>query len=218
MTITKVDKLEGDAEVRYIRNVCFCAPAVAVNEKTTADFVLRGPAFGVSARQRSQYYLQDRCSVLFSRSWAAADRRFVKVSFRSPSMPDGGQEIDSMDHSAMRLFVCASPCRVLFFFFPRYMSTFFFFFLFNPCSFFPKLRRALLSRPLVLGRRAFVGLSLFFSAKISFSRGKKRYLFDFRFELKWEAPGLVCGPAKGVLIYPDVSQDCDGKYDVECQV
>eukprot|EP00903_Cladosiphon_okamuranus_P013940 g12966.t1 len=55
-------------------------------------------------------------------------------------------------------------------------------------------------------------------AEISFSRGKKRYLFDFRFELKWEAPDLVCGPAKGVLVYPDVGQDCDGQYDVECQV
>eukprot|EP00752_Nemacystus_decipiens_P009906 g8838.t1 len=55
-------------------------------------------------------------------------------------------------------------------------------------------------------------------AEISFSRGKKRYLFDFRFELKWEAPDLDCGPAKGVLVYPDVGQDCDGEYDVECQV
>ena len=58
----------------------------------------------------------------------------------------------------------------------------------------------------------------FFAAQISFSRGKKRYLFDFRFELKWEASDLVCGPAKGVLVYPDVGQDCDGEYDVECQV
>lgn len=43
-------------------------------------------------------------------------------------------------------------------------------------------------------------------------------MFDFRFELKWEAPDLDCGPAKGVLVYPDVGQDCDGEYDVECQV
>ncbi|CAN0258089.1 unnamed protein product [Ectocarpus sp. 12 AP-2014] len=55
-------------------------------------------------------------------------------------------------------------------------------------------------------------------AEISFSRGKKRYMFDFRFELKWEAPDLDCGPAKGVLMYPDVGQDCDGVYDVECRV
>ncbi|CAM9579463.1 unnamed protein product, partial [Hapterophycus canaliculatus] len=55
-------------------------------------------------------------------------------------------------------------------------------------------------------------------AEISFSRGKKRYMFDFRFELGWEAPDLDCGPAKGVLVYPDVGQDCDGEYDVECRV
>ncbi|CAM9463777.1 unnamed protein product [Pylaiella littoralis] len=55
-------------------------------------------------------------------------------------------------------------------------------------------------------------------AEISFSRGKKRYLFDFRFDLKWEAPDLDCGLAKGVLVYPDVGQDCGGDYDVECQV
>ncbi|CAM9357698.1 unnamed protein product [Scytosiphon promiscuus] len=55
-------------------------------------------------------------------------------------------------------------------------------------------------------------------AEISFSRGKKRYLFDFRFELKWEAPDLDCGPAKGVLVYPDVGQDCGGEYEVECRV
>lgn len=64
----------------------------------------------------------------------------------------------------------------------------------------------------------FVSFFYCFSIKISFSRGKKRYLFDFRFELKWEAPDLDCGPAKGVLVYPDVAQDCGGKYDVECQV
>lgn len=54
--------------------------------------------------------------------------------------------------------------------------------------------------------------------QISFSRGKKRYMFDFRFELKWEAPDLKCGPASGVLMYPDVGQDCNGEYDVECRV
>lgn len=58
----------------------------------------------------------------------------------------------------------------------------------------------------------------FFVVQISFSRGKKRYMFDFRFDLKWEAPDLDCGPAKGVLMYPDVGQDCDGVYDVECRV
>ena len=62
-----------------------------------------------------------------------------------------------------------------------------------------------------------VGFGMSPSAQISFSRGKKRYMFDFRFELKWEAPDLDCGPAKGVLVYPDVGQDCDGEYDVECQ-
>ncbi|CAM9514340.1 unnamed protein product [Ectocarpus fasciculatus] len=55
-------------------------------------------------------------------------------------------------------------------------------------------------------------------AEISFSRGKKRYMFDYRFDLKWEAPDLDCGPAKGVLMYPDVGQDCEGVYDVECRV
>ncbi len=58
----------------------------------------------------------------------------------------------------------------------------------------------------------------FLLVQISFSRGKKRYMFDFRFELKWEAPDLDCGPAKGLLMYPDVGQDCDGEYDVVCQV
>lgn len=43
-------------------------------------------------------------------------------------------------------------------------------------------------------------------------------MFDFRFDVKWEAPDLDCGPAKGVLVYPDVGQDCDGEYDVECEV
>lgn len=43
-------------------------------------------------------------------------------------------------------------------------------------------------------------------------------MFDFRFELKWEASDLESGPAKGVLIYPDVGQDCNGAYDVECRV
>lgn len=43
-------------------------------------------------------------------------------------------------------------------------------------------------------------------------------MFDFRFDLKWEAPDLDCGLAKGVLVYPDVGQDCGGDYDVECQV
>ncbi|CAN0243644.1 unnamed protein product [Laminaria digitata] len=55
-------------------------------------------------------------------------------------------------------------------------------------------------------------------AEISSSRGKKRCLFDFRLELKWEASDLECGPAKGVLVYPDVGQDCNGVYDVECRV
>lgn len=59
---------------------------------------------------------------------------------------------------------------------------------------------------------------ILFPTQISFSRGKKRYLFDFRFDLKWEAPDLECGLAKGVLLYPDVGSDCDGEYDVECQV
>lgn len=43
-------------------------------------------------------------------------------------------------------------------------------------------------------------------------------MFDFRFELRWEAPDLEEGPAKGALVYPDVGQDCDGIYDVECRV
>lgn len=43
-------------------------------------------------------------------------------------------------------------------------------------------------------------------------------MFDFHFDLKWEATDLEDGPAKGVLIYPDVGQDCDGVYDVECRV
>lgn len=43
-------------------------------------------------------------------------------------------------------------------------------------------------------------------------------MFDYRFDLKWEAPDLDCGLAKGVLMYPDVGQDCEGVYDVECRV
>lgn len=43
-------------------------------------------------------------------------------------------------------------------------------------------------------------------------------MFDFHFDLNWEANDLEDGPAKGVLIYPDVGQDCDGVYDVECRV
>lgn len=43
-------------------------------------------------------------------------------------------------------------------------------------------------------------------------------MFDFRFELKWESSDLDCGPAKGVLVYPDVGQDCGGVYDAECRV
>lgn len=43
-------------------------------------------------------------------------------------------------------------------------------------------------------------------------------MFDFRFELKWEVKGLEAGPAKGVLVYPDVGQDCDEVYDVDCRV
>ncbi|CAM9377771.1 unnamed protein product [Ascophyllum nodosum] len=55
-------------------------------------------------------------------------------------------------------------------------------------------------------------------AEVSYSRGKKRYMFDFRFDLKWEAPDLDEGPAKGVLAYPDVGQDCGGIYEAECRV
>ena len=43
-------------------------------------------------------------------------------------------------------------------------------------------------------------------------------MFDFRFDLKWEAPDLDEGPAKGVLAYPDVGQDCGGIYEAECRV
>lgn len=43
-------------------------------------------------------------------------------------------------------------------------------------------------------------------------------MFDFRLELKWVAADLEEGQAKGTLVYPDVGQDCDGVYDVECTV
>ncbi|CAM9130071.1 unnamed protein product [Choristocarpus tenellus] len=54
-------------------------------------------------------------------------------------------------------------------------------------------------------------------AEITYSRGKKRRMFDFHFNLAWEA-SLDCGETKGKLVYPDVGQDCCGVYDVECQV
>lgn len=63
-----------------------------------------------------------------------------------------------------------------------------------------------------------VTLNVIRTLQISFSRGKTRYMFDFRFELKWEAPDLDEGPAKGVLVYPDFGQDCEGVYEVECRV
>ncbi|CAN0078989.1 unnamed protein product, partial [Discosporangium mesarthrocarpum] len=50
--------------------------------------------------------------------------------------------------------------------------------------------------------------------QVTFSRGKKRSIFYFRFHLAWEAD-LEGGQAKGKLVYPDVGQDCEGEYDVD---
>jgi len=54
-------------------------------------------------------------------------------------------------------------------------------------------------------------------AAITFTRGKKKFLFDFSFVLDWEVE-LDCGPAKGTLRYPDVTPDSDGDYDTILEV
>ncbi|CAN0017323.1 unnamed protein product [Phaeothamnion confervicola] len=55
-------------------------------------------------------------------------------------------------------------------------------------------------------------------ASITFSRGKKRYLFDFNFDLEWEAE-VEAGKAKGKLHLPDVGHDTgDGNYEIQVSV
>ncbi|KAG5192246.1 hypothetical protein JKP88DRAFT_191255 [Tribonema minus] len=49
-------------------------------------------------------------------------------------------------------------------------------------------------------------------ASITFSRGKRRSLFEFSVKADWEAQ-WPCGLAKGTIHFPDMSYDCMGEYE-----
>mmetsp|Transcript_10674 Transcript_10674/g.13854 ORF Transcript_10674/g.13854 Transcript_10674/m.13854 type:complete len:394 (+) Transcript_10674:293-1474(+) len=53
---------------------------------------------------------------------------------------------------------------------------------------------------------------------ITMSRGKRRFLFEYAFDLHWDLELAGMEKATGKIHFPDMSSDCNGDYETQLQV